>query len=155
MPVVINIKVNNIPNYAGLSDALKHPTEMLNKLSQFRRSAFFANIATGIDASGNPVAPLSEPYRTYKERKYGKRAIRVASGKMQSTYDSVVSSDRLTESISSNYAQYHQQGTRKMPQRKLLPESWEDLSAKEQAAIERLLKEQLDIIVTKYAQSIR
>jgi len=155
VPIVVTIKVKNPYDFKALSTELKNPTELLTELQTFRRSAFFANIASGLDASGKKVAPLSEPYRTNKKKKYGQRAIRVASGNMQASYDSVVSGNKLVESMSSEIAIFHQEGTSKMPQRKLLPESWSDLSAKEQKAIKNLLTDQVDKILTKFAQSIR
>lgn len=128
---------------------------MLTALQTFRRGAFYANIASDLDARGKKVAPLSEPYRTIKQQRWGRRSIRVASGNMQATYDSDVLGNKLIESISSPIAIFHQQGTVNMPKRQLLPESWDDISGREKKAIQRLLTEQTDKIITRFAQSIR
>lgn len=155
MPVTITIKVQNIPKFSELAEELKSPTELLIELQTFRRSAFFANIASGLDASGNKVAPLSKAYAVIKYKKHGKRPVRVAIGNTQATYDSDVIGNKLIESLDSDIAIFLQEGTSKMPQRKLLPESWDDLSARERKAIESLLTKQVDKILTKFAQSIR
>lgn len=155
MSVVVTIRVDKKLDFEGLSDSLRQPTDMLKALQTFRRNAFYANIATGLDATGKKVKPLSEPYGTVKYKRYGKRPVRVASGEMQASYDSEVMGNTLIESLSSPIAVYHQDGTEKMPQRQLLPESWSDLSSKERKAIESLVTNQLEKVLTRFAQSIR
>lgn len=152
MSVTIKIKVENIPNFNKLYEELKNPTALLKDLQTFRRNAFYAKIASGQDATGKPVAKLSEPYAKIKKKRWGKRSIRVASGKMQASYDSEVIGNKLIESIDSPIAIYHQEGTSKMPQRKLLPESWEELNQKEKTAIMKLLKESLDDVIADFVK---
>lgn len=143
----IRIQIDGIPNYSKLLEQITKPAQLLNDVQQIRRISFYNSIASGKDARGNAVAPLSPAYAKYKSRKWGNKPIRSASGNMISTYTSNVSGDKLTEEVTSDIAIHFQKGTSRMPKRQLLPESWDEIPSAERQLIERAVTEFLDDIV--------
>lgn len=72
-------------------------------------------------AFGEKWARLSYPYSYYKSKKWGSAGVLIASGKMRSGWKLYTAADNLVVKIEdAPYATYHQEGTEKMPQRKLL-----------------------------------
>lgn len=151
----VKLEIKTTLNLDNLSRSLQNPSKFLTDVQKFRRTSFYEAIASGRDATGARVAPLTQPYAKRKQKKYGRRAIRVASGKMQATYDSDVTGNKLTETVDSPIAIYHQDGTSKMAKRQLLPETWDDLPSKERRMIERLANEFVEDLIDELGVSSR
>ncbi|NJL54530.1 hypothetical protein HC928_04535 [bacterium] len=147
----IKINITGIPDLSKIGDGTKKPTEFFQDLMKLRRTSFYEQIASGKDATGKRVAPLKQAYAARKLAKWGKRAIRVASGKMQSTYRAYIDGDSLVEEINSPIAVHHQTGTDKMPARQLLPKSFEELPSAEKKMITRLSSEFIDKLINELA----
>jgi hypothetical protein len=72
---------------------------------------------------GQPWTPLSPDYAAAKAVQYPGKGILVASGKMKKAASMprrIVTPRTLTLSIDSDYLQYHQEGTDRMPKRPLI-----------------------------------
>lgn len=151
----IKLEVKSNLNLDAVSRSLQNPSQFLKDVQKFRRTSFYEAIASGRDATGARVTPLTQPYAKRKQKRYGKRAIRVASGAMQAAYDSDVSGNQLRETVDSPIAIYHQDGTSKMAKRQLLPENWDDLPSKERKMIERLATEFIDDLIDEIGVSSR
>lgn len=139
---VVKVTVRNAPDLQNLTDELSNPEDLMNKISQIRRVAFYNSIASNKDATGKPVKPLTPGYAKYKKKKVGNKPIRVFSGKMIAQYRSEVNGNKLLEEIDSEIAVY-QDATRQ-----LLPRSWDELPASEKRQIERAATDYLDDILT-------
>ena len=150
----MNIEVQvKIPNLSAISDQIQDCEPLMSKIGQIRRVSFYNMIATGKAPKGDAVAPLSAKYADYKRKKVGKKEIRVFRGDTIGSYNNVASGDTLTETVSSKAAIYLQKGTSKMPKRALLPESWNDMSPKDQKAIEKASTDFVDDIVQNLVSS--
>lgn len=88
-------------------------------LMSFLETDVFESEGGAIDAYWQPLSPN---YQRQKSKKYPGRGILEASGKMRYGYQLYTSSDyalvKMADDIT--YAKYHQEGTDKMPQRKLV-----------------------------------
>ena len=80
-------------------------------------------IMAGRTVDGKKFAPLSPAYKARKIKKWGRKAILVASGKMLGAltggpgWSHKISKKTLDIELNIHYASYHQDGTSKMPQR--------------------------------------
>lgn len=139
---VVKVTIRNAPDLQALADRLKSPEDMLKDIQQIRRVSFYNSIATGKDATGKPVKPLTPGYAKYKKKKVGNKPIRVFTGEMISKYRSDVQGNQLLEELDSEIAVY-QDATRQ-----LLPRSWDEIPSSEKRQIERAATDFLDDILT-------
>jgi phage gpG-like protein len=118
-------------NFSYLAQELARPTNVLRAFASYRKSAFAQSIALGRDPYGREYAPLSDRYRQWKERKYGRRVILSRSGAMLRSHRVRVEGDRIVESVNAPGI-YHQEGTKKMPRRMILPDAELGMPARDQ-----------------------
>lgn len=123
-------------NLQYLSQELANPAPVWRAFASYRKSAFAQSIALGRDPYGREYAPLSDRYRQWKERKYGRRVILSRSGAMLRSHRITVTSTGLRESVDAPGI-YHQEGTKRMPRRMILPDAELGMPARDQ---EKLLE---------------
>lgn len=121
--------------------------QVLRPFQSYRRSAFNQQIALGVNPYGEAVTLLTPSYAARKQKKYGRRPIRVASGATRKSYKSRIAGNQLIEELG-GVASYHQEGGRNLPQRLYLPTQVRGFSAADQ---DRLL----DLAVKEIEKAFR
>lgn len=119
-----------------VASLIERPTPLLNEWRDYRTAEFNNQMDSGIDPYGVSVAPLSAMYAIAKAKEYGGKPIREASGSTRSTYKCEVQGNQVVETVSGKVAGFLQEGTSKMPARKLLPDS--GMPAKDQSRLDSL-----------------
>lgn len=147
MPLKFSTSVVGKPNFSNLVNSIKNPTGILRRIKTIRETAFRDSIRRNLDASGKRLTPLSAKYAAYKRRKVGKQPIRVFTGKMVNSYRSYIRGKRLFEVIDDPKAVFHQEGTGRIPQRKLLPTSFDDMPKK-------VRQEILEVVIDEIEKSL-
>jgi hypothetical protein len=139
----LTYKASDSPDFDWLADELQQPEPMLRAFAAYRQSQFRQTVALGTDPYGVAYAPLSAMYAKQKARRYGNKAILSATGAMLRSYRVTVSGRSIEETVSADYAGYHQSGTSKMPKRAILPDE-RGLPAKDQQKLIELTSKYID-----------
>lgn len=98
-------------------DWSKEFNQVSDKLLKFYQGPVFETEGGII---GENWQKLSQPYEFYKRKKFAGRGILQASGKMRRNFSAESGKDFAKIENKTKYAVYHQEGTRKMPARKML-----------------------------------
>lgn len=142
----------NVEGEQQVARMLSRVTEKINDLRPFLDSAAGFLVATmGDQFSGEGSrtggwAPLSPRYAADKARRWGSKPILEASGAMKASLTGTggrnisrqIGGDTLEFGTSVPYARYHQTGTSRMPQRRIL-----DLTEDDRRGLMKLLQRHL------------
>lgn len=143
MTFSLSYKSSAVPDFEWLASELEQPEPLLRAYASYRRSQFSQTVVRGVDPYQQSYAPLSSIYAAQKAKRYGSKAILSASGAMLRSYKVTVSRRQIEETVSADYAQFHQSGTSKMPQRLLLPDE-RGLPSKDQQKLIELADKYID-----------
>lgn len=154
MPISFRTYLRKNIDLDAIAKEIQQPTKLLREIQAYRKEKFQGQIRTNRDASGKPLARLSPAYAREKYRAVGRKPIRVRSGDMVNSYRSRVYRDRVIETVEDYKAIFFQEGTDNMVQRKLLPESFEDMPISHQKHITRMTNRWLRDLFKK-SKSIR
>lgn len=143
MTFSLSYKSTAVPDFEWLASELERPENLLRAFASYRRSQFSQTTARGVDPYGQAYAPLSAMYAQQKSKRYGSRAILSATGAMLRSYKVTVSGRQIEETVSADYAHYHQNGTSRLPQRLLLPDG-RGLPSKDQQKLLDLTAQEIE-----------
>jgi len=105
------------------SDEIGDISKAFEKFVPYFQESREAWIMSGRTVDGKKFAPLSPSYKARKIKKWGRKPILVASGRMLGAltggpgWKHKISKKELRIDLDIPYASYHQEGTPKMPQR--------------------------------------
>ena len=106
---------------------VKRPTKTLRAIGGVRRDDFNYIIDRNLDPSHKKVARLSPAYRRVKPP--GKK-IRELTGDLIASYRQKIRGNELIEELTDPKASFHQEGTRNIPQRKMLPTEFNEMTSR-------------------------
>jgi hypothetical protein len=88
------------------------------------------NFDVQFDENQSKWKPLSPRYAKQKARIYGEQPILVATGTMRQGYkqSGIIQADKVSFIYPTDYAQFHQDGTRKMPARPMNLDETENIA---------------------------
>lgn len=120
---IINITITHdlkkVENWLGrVRSVIRDLSGELKDSGKYLKEYFSGEVFRSEGASyGATWAPLSPRYEAEKSRRYPLAGILRATGRMQESFEMMSSSDYCLIYNTTDYLQYHQTGTFKMPQR--------------------------------------